>query len=73
MCAEVGRVIRTPDIFVGVFNLYEEVIRWMDLPIFNKNGAKHLLPTQEASENRQWISSLIPKIMLRGNALLRDK
>ena len=33
MCAVVGRCIRNPDIFVRNFNLCEEVLRWMDLPI----------------------------------------
>ena len=48
MCAAVGRGIRTPDIVVVNFNLHEEVLRWMDFPIVNKNDLKHFLPPQGA-------------------------
>ena len=50
MCTAVGRVIRTPDIFVGKFNMCKEVLRWMDLTIFNQNYPKHFLPLHEARE-----------------------
>ena len=42
--------IRTPDIVVEYFNLHEEVLRWMALPIANKNNPKTFLPPQEARE-----------------------
>ena len=83
MCASFVRVIRTPYIVVRNFNLCEEVLMWMYLPVFNQNDPKILLPPQEYRGKTKITESLFknPINIISDNqnnaeeqdALLRDK
>ena len=55
----VGRSVRTPDVDVGEKNLRKEVLRWMTLPVENKDDTKHFLPPEEA---RKHIDSTNPTL-----------
>ena len=50
LCLEVGRPVHTPRIEVGGYNLHDEALRFMTLPVINKDDDYHFLPLAEARE-----------------------
>lgn len=48
ICARIGRTVRAPNESVGGFNIQDEVLRWMDLPVVNPSDPDHFLAAPEA-------------------------
>ena len=43
ICAGIGREVRTPHIYVGEYNLSDEVLRQADYPIVDSSDSEHCL------------------------------
>mmetsp|Transcript_23791 Transcript_23791/g.40673 ORF Transcript_23791/g.40673 Transcript_23791/m.40673 type:complete len:86 (+) Transcript_23791:232-489(+) len=51
ICSKIGRTVRTPNVEVDGVNLQDEVLRFMTLPVPNKNDDNHYLqPAMARSE-----------------------
>ena len=46
ICVGIGREVSTPQIYVGEYNLKDEVLRWADYPIVDSSDYKHYLSAE---------------------------
>ena len=53
ICKKVGRSVRKPDVDINGLNLRAEVLRFMTLPIPNKDDSEHYLPAALAREHTE--------------------
>lgn len=65
ICAKIGRSVRTPDVQVGDYNLQEEVLRWMEMPVPNPSDPNHYLSAKDAREvndkkSHPWLLKHLP-------------
>eukprot|EP00957_Ditylum_brightwellii_P206239 15347470-Ditylum_brightwellii.AAC.2 len=50
ICSRIGRKVHTPNVEVGTYNLHNEVLHWLDLPVPNQSYPDHFLSPANARE-----------------------
>ena len=53
ICSRIGRTARTPNVIVDGVNIQDEVLRFMTLPVPNKDDTDHFLPPPRAREEAE--------------------
>ena len=62
ICAGIGRAVRKSHIFVGEYNISDEVLRWDDYPIVDSSDSEHYLSPEATHDYLTYNNMIFEKL-----------